>query len=286
MKTLRLQFVGGLSAGLLFSASLISAQEISILFTSNSNGAIENCHCPVAPLGGLEKRTLFIETYRRAHPGVLVVDGGDNFIDYHPPEVEAIITTAFRTARYDIINLGDQDIAYGTDEYFQLQPLMRDPAVPVTIKKDGITFSIMPVIHPAVTRFYPEFIFNDIDLEGQDDKIEAWLESVAPQSFRILLSHSGFDQDQLYARRFPEIDLIIGGHSQTLLDTLTVVNGVPIAQAGGAAAYIGEVRFTRSGGEYAPSHYQLHALTLDMPDHPKIIALVQAYKNGLRKKSH
>jgi 2',3'-cyclic-nucleotide 2'-phosphodiesterase (5'-nucleotidase family) len=51
----------------------------------------------------------------------------------------------------------------------------------------------------------------------------------------IALTHIGFIADLELARRFPRIDVIIGGHSHTLVPEAIHVSGVLLAQAGGHA---------------------------------------------------
>ncbi len=49
----------------------------------------------------------------------------------------------------------------------------------------------------------------------------------------MALTHIGYSSDSTLAEAVPDLDVIIGGHSHTLLETARVVNGVLIAQAGG-----------------------------------------------------
>ncbi|MFD1849366.1 bifunctional metallophosphatase/5'-nucleotidase [Oceanobacillus bengalensis] len=56
----------------------------------------------------------------------------------------------------------------------------------------------------------------------------------------ILLSHLGLSEDQAIARKFPDIDLIIGGHTHHLLRTGEKVNHTLITAAGKHCFYIGE----------------------------------------------
>lgn len=256
----------------------LSAQEFSILFTGSANGAIQNCYCPNTKLGGLEKRAQFIATYREDYPDVLVVDNGDNFLEYLSRGVDKVIVEAFRLMDVDLINLGDQDIAYATDEYFQLPGLVQKPGTPVTITKGSIVFSILPVLHSRTTRFYPEFVFADYELDDVQQQVEGWLHSVEKEdSFKILLSHSGYEADRELALLYPEIDLIVGGHSQTILDSLIIVNGVPIVQAGGYAGYVGEIRFRAEGASFEIIEHDLHPLPPEAPDNPDVLKLIDQY---------
>lgn len=50
----------------------------------------------------------------------------------------------------------------------------------------------------------------------------------------IALNHVGHATDLALAKNFPQFDVIIGAHSHTLLNPAPIVNGVLVAQAGGA----------------------------------------------------
>ena len=271
-------FAALICGSLSLSGTGLLAQEFAILFTNSANGAIENCYCPDTRLGGLEKRAQFIATYRQRNPDVLVVDNGDNFVEYLSPGFDKVMTAAFRLMKVDVINLGDQDIAYATEEYFELPALVQTPGEPVTITKGAVTYSILPVLHPRTTRYYPDFVFADLDLEDTRGQIEKWLQSeAAGNAFKILLSHSDYEADQDFAASYPEIDLIVGGHSQTVLDTLVVVNGVPIVQAGGYAGYVGEIRFKAVKDSFDMVEHRLHPLPPEAPDHPQVMKLIDQY---------
>ncbi len=54
----------------------------------------------------------------------------------------------------------------------------------------------------------------------------------------MALTHIGFKNDSALAVRFPVFDLIVGGHSHTLLKEAVMINNVLIAQAGGCPHYV------------------------------------------------
>ncbi len=61
----------------------------------------------------------------------------------------------------------------------------------------------------------------------------------------IALTHIGLREDERLAQICPELDLIVGGHTHTLLQEPHVINGVPIVQAGGGRrrdTYLGRIR--------------------------------------------
>jgi len=57
----------------------------------------------------------------------------------------------------------------------------------------------------------------------------------------ILLSHLGISEDEEIARRYPQIDIIMGGHTHHLLKNGTYENGVLLAAAGKGCFYTGAV---------------------------------------------
>lgn len=72
----------------------------------------------------------------------------------------------------------------------------------------------------------------------------------------VALTHIGLAQDARLAEEFPEIDIIIGGHSHHLIEEAVLVNGVLVAQAGGNPhvvsdahpVYLGKVVVTLEDG--------------------------------------
>ncbi|HQB32416.1 MAG TPA: bifunctional metallophosphatase/5'-nucleotidase, partial [Erysipelotrichaceae bacterium] len=60
--------------------------------------------------------------------------------------------------------------------------------------------------------------------------------------FTVLLTHIGFEEDKKLAQMLkPEwgVDVIIGGHTHTVLEQPEIVNGIPIVQAGTGTDAIG-----------------------------------------------
>lgn len=56
----------------------------------------------------------------------------------------------------------------------------------------------------------------------------------------IVLSHLGVDADEAIAKKIRGVDLIVGGHSHTVLKDPKIVNNIAIVQAGNNGKYIGK----------------------------------------------
>lgn len=57
----------------------------------------------------------------------------------------------------------------------------------------------------------------------------------------VLLSHLGINEDRQIARRYDEIDVIVGGHTHHLLEKEEIVDQTIITAAGKGCEYVGEV---------------------------------------------
>lgn len=60
----------------------------------------------------------------------------------------------------------------------------------------------------------------------------------------VLLSHVGINEDRVIAENFPEIDVIIGGHTHHLLRTGEYVNESVLTAGGKFCSYVGQVLLT------------------------------------------
>lgn len=65
----------------------------------------------------------------------------------------------------------------------------------------------------------------------------------------VLLSHLGVYEDERIAKRFPEVDVIIGGHTHHLLRSGETVRQTLLTAAGKQCAHVGEVTITYNHSE-------------------------------------
>ena len=99
---------------------------------------------------------------------------------------------------------------------------------------------------------------NDVNFEGlkfEDPQIVAEREgNESDGDVKVLLSHMGDDRDLQLASRFGGYDLIIGGHTHRILDTL--VNGTVVGQAGNKLRNIGVTRVKMRGRKVVNIEYE------------------------------
>ena len=93
----------------------------------------------------------------------------------------------------------------------------------------------------------------------------------------IALTHIGYEEDLKLAEAMPELDAIIGGHSHTRIDSLTIVNGVLIAQTQCWLQYLGKTSLTLKGGKVVDHHYELINLSKPIDEDPEVKALIDEF---------
>jgi len=96
----------------------------------------------------------------------------------------------------------------------------------------------------------------------------------------LALSHLGFETDEKLAREYPQIDVIIGGHSHTILKKPVVENGVMIVQAGSYQRSIGKLTLVFNGNSISDKSDTLIAMESLKGSDRVLEALADKYENN------
>ncbi len=99
----------------------------------------------------------------------------------------------------------------------------------------------------------------------------------------ICLSHSGVFKDEQgnwpgedveMAKKVPGIDVIISGHTHSLISTPFIVNGIPIVQTGSFGMGLGRLELEVSGGKIIHSDSRVIPVNDNIPGDPEIQAMI------------
>jgi 2',3'-cyclic-nucleotide 2'-phosphodiesterase (5'-nucleotidase family) len=112
----------------------------------------------------------------------------------------------------------------------------------IDIQKGPVKIAIISVTDPDVFALYPEKVTSELTIFPVNDTLSSLIRSnKGKYDLLVLLSHCGNDVDEVLAKNFPEIDVIVGGHSQTLLGAPTRIGKTFIVQAGENAKNVGRL---------------------------------------------
>jgi 2',3'-cyclic-nucleotide 2'-phosphodiesterase (5'-nucleotidase family) len=95
----------------------------------------------------------------------------------------------------------------------------------------------------------------------------------------VAITHLAFDDDRALVTRFPEIDLVIGGHEHY---PITSTEGrTLISKAGSDARWVARLDVNRRRDKTVERFYELIPVTSAIPDDPATAEVVKAYEDRL-----
>jgi 5'-nucleotidase len=267
-------------------------ETIVIVYSHNTNGVLENCHCPERSYGALEKRSALIDSIRKSEKNVLLLDTGDILDIQKSPILHKYIVGAYDYIHYDYWTPGDQDFVEGTE--FFLNKLGKISAQIVSsnirykddligqsfvIKKYGnILIGITGTIRDDLHKFLEPPTNMDFKFEDQFLSLGLVIKEMSDKTdFIILLSHSGIDRDRKISEKFPSVDLIIGGHSQTVLNQPEKSGLTYITQVGESGYRIGILKFVFKNKKIISADQSVVLLTKNMASNSTVEQMIEEY---------
>ena len=157
-------------------------------------------------------------------------------------------------------------------------------AKPYTIlERDGVKIGIYGVLGQEAEDFAPE---SGIDFDPIVDTSKKIVKELKDQGAEMIicLSHSGTNEDssksedEELARKVPDIDVIISGHTHTKLEDYIKEGDTYIVSCGNYGEALGELRLKKSGDRWKAEKYQLNDLTDDVKEDPEITEMLGQYK--------
>lgn len=317
MKLLSAVFSIAVASALTMSIQEAEAQKLVILHTNDTHSQIDPDD---KDLGGVLRRKVLIDSVRAVERNVLLVDAGDAvqgtlYFTLYKGEVEQKMLNALG---YDIQILGNHEFDNGTEalakNYLQAKPLI------LSSNYDMVTMTELDTLvgQSAIMEYGDKrvgiialnldpagmiadenargVIFKDEIATG--DSLARKLKEVDKADLVVALTHVGYDSatlptvpDTEIAAKTRYIDIIIGGHSHTVInstDPKAPVHKIPnlagdtvlIAQTGKGGRYLGEVDYDFATHK-ATSRLILVDKRLDCRIDPRAAALIEPYRAGV-----
>ncbi len=259
-------------SALIASASFgIAARDLVILHTNDTHSLIEPDRDGA---GGVLQRKAIIDSVRKAEKDVLLIDAGD--------KVQGTLYFKFfkGDVDYPLQNLLGVDISIlGNHEFDNgMQLLAKNEATqkaerlsanydftgtpaeglfkPYTIKKIGgkkIGFLGLNIDPESLIAESTREGVKYSDVFAEADKWASFLKNKKKCDLVVAVTHIGYSADKKLAQQSKDIDIIIGGHSHTLIEPehpeinphiFENANGRPVlvAQCGKSGKYVGQIR--------------------------------------------
>ena len=262
---------------LCFQLAAFSADKVKlvILHTNDTHSQVEpseKSSLATSDMGGYARRIGVIEKIRSEEKNVLLLDAGDYwqgtpYFNFFNGRIEI---DALNRMKYDATTLGNHEFDNGTDtlaaviqnlniplissNYDVTNSVIRDFVKPwIVIKKAGLKIGVMALnVNPESLILESNIRdVNYIDPVAKAQEISEYLKNKEKCDLIICLSHLGSDKDSKsvndfeIARKTKFIDVIIGGHSHTMLENTKTQNAagreVIIAQMAKSGFYLGRI---------------------------------------------
>lgn len=241
-------------------ALAMAADTLVVVYTNNTDGNLTACDCGEKPLGGLAIRKALMDRIRRDHPLSLALDAGDVIEQFGFRRTQDSVTLAvYEQLGYDAVNLGDNEFTHGLAFVEQRVLSGRIPWTSASLENsDGrllarpwrvirvgrLRVGIIGVVPVTSFETVAKTKWAGVTIRDTHAVLRQCLDTLRAMDLTIVLSHAGYDADIELARDFPEIDVIVGAHSQVEIDEAIKVGQTLIVQAGGNGTHLGELRLT------------------------------------------
>jgi 5'-nucleotidase len=263
-------------------------------------------------IGGLSLLSGYISKVRHEEENVLYVISGDmvqgSIIDTEYKGISTIEIMNYLAP--DVVALGNHEFDYGLPHLLFLEKMANFPIVNANLYIKQYHKRLMKS-HHIISKAGFDILFTGIitekiiDALSQDKLIGSFitLEEASREvgiicnayknddvDLTIVLTHIGFDSDkQLAVLLKPEwgVDIIIGGHSHTILDKPEKINNILIAQAGTGTNQIGRFDIVVDDNTNSIVDYQWKAITVTnkivKPD-KKLEEYINSFKRDVDRK--
>jgi len=287
-------------AGLLFSTPLPGAakSETIVIFHMNDIHAQIDNFATIAPV---------IENERKKNPNVFFMNAGDNFsgnpvVDQYIPKGEPMLQLLNRL-KVDVLELGNHEFDYGQEILKNFMKKARFPMICGNVKvvsgggailrqpkpyvilktKKGTKIAVLGVIQTGndthIPSTHPDRVKGLVFSDGVETA-QQYRYLKKKNNVFIALTHLGADGDEVLAQKMGELDIIIGGHSHTIIKDPKQINGVLITQAGSNAKYLGRIEFTVKNGKITEKKGELIELASLTVEDPVIKAMIIEFNNN------
>lgn len=241
-----------------------NVKKLTILHSNDMHGDFLSEDASGNLIGGVSMLSGYIQKVRAEEENVLYAIAGDMFrgsvIDSEYKGISTIEIVNMLAP--DVVTLGNHEVDYGIGHLLFLEKCARFPIINANIylKTNHIRlFKSHAILEIDGMRImFIGILTEDVLAQARQERLvgafvdvhEAVLEigkicntyKTEDIDLTVLLTHIGFENDKKLAAELDPrwgVDLIIGGHSHTLLDRPCVVAGIPIVQAATGTDQVG-----------------------------------------------
>jgi len=280
-------------------AAAAGSVNLTIVHTNDTHSRVLSSSSEI----GFAKIASKIKEIRSANENVLVLDAGDAF---HGQTISSLVkgesvAEVMNIIKYDAMVPGNHDFNYGQERLLELSQMTNFPIVAANIKKaDGSTFlspyiikelkgvkvGIFGLATPETTYKTNPNNVKGLTFEDPTAAAERMVQELEGKADIIIaLAHLGLDESSEYtsklvAEKVDGIDLIIDGHSHTVLTEGLKVGDTLIVQTGEYDKNFGIVELACENGSVTAAKASLITIEAaeQLPEDAEVLQAIEGIK--------
>ncbi len=287
-------------------------KKLTLLHSNDLHGDFLAKEVDKTLLGGTSMLSGYVDKVRHEEENVIYVISGDMFrgsvIDSEYKGLSTI--EIMNMIAPDVVTLGNHEVDYGIGHLLFVEKCTNFPIINANMYLSGTTVRMfrshiikkingMKVLfigvltdEALVKAKHEELISELIDVRDAAEEVGRICNAYRTKDIdlTVLLTHIGFESDKALAAKLDPrwgVDIIIGGHSHTLIEQPEIINNIPIVQAASGTSQIGRFDITINTDENCIDSFTWNLIPIESKNCPKDKALekvIRKYKRYTDKK--
>lgn len=277
--------------------------EITIVYSSNVLGYYQPCGCSEGEqLGGMYKKSTYLDNYRKEHGEVVIVDSGDLLNENEDLSEKVresaklkaeLIAQIYNTVGIDAVGVGELDLVLGIDFLKELQEKYNFPFISANlVDEKGVPFFKPYIIKKINGKSVGIFglIGSDSEMASKIDNLtggrakvqnslktaKAVLNELSGKvDYIIAVAHQRTNRNWVMAKKVQGINLIVGGHDKLSTEEPSKAGNSLIVQAGEKAQHLGVLEVAMNDSQTV--HNTLVPFGSKIEDDQKIKDMISDY---------
>lgn len=218
-------------------------QEIALIYSGNLQGHVVPYPPSPDALGGLSRQAAVISTIQKAYPINFSVDAGNMVTASSHPLRAQLAMEYYDHMNYDAVAPGRGETGFGLKRFIKRMKRR----LPIVISDIDGTKGL-DVVKEAVleNKDYRFFVINTVKADTDENRIGRLLSSRKAENahLRLAIVHDSWEEIELFAQKFPEVDVIVAGSLDQRFNTPMKVGSTLILSAGSNGKFVGCLSLT------------------------------------------
>ena len=258
-------------------------------------------------IGGFLELEWVLDSIKQTKTSTLILDGGDvmtgnpiSDITYKN-SIGGALFEMMNMIGYDAWTIGNHDLDVSQENFKLLTRIAKFPTLCANLvdtsgnyclnnypfkifERNGLRTGVVGIISNDLFSLTNTKNLKGLKVSDALNTMQQMVDSLDSITDIIIgLSHQGYPADSILAEQVKHIDVIIGSHSHTRIESPKFINGVIICQAGSNCEYLGELNLAVENDSVVSYKGKIHPLWVrHRPKDSNLKQMVEYYKEMIK----